>query len=181
MEESKLNGVINTSLSSIKGLVDANTVVGQPFEAAGGTVIIPVSKMSVGYASGGVDFFGKNNSPVSKNANFGGGGGTGVTLTPVGFLVTKKDGSVQFLPVTAPDAANGGSSAPAPDKIDKLVDVVERSPEIVEKILSMLKKKKKKSGDEKADEDAAGDTATETADEEEKSAENSDGETDDAQ
>ncbi len=179
MEESKLNGVINTSLSSIKGLVDANTVVGQPFEAAGGTVIIPVSKMSVGYASGGVDFFGKNNSPVSKNANFGGGGGTGVTLTPVGFLVTKKDGSVQFLPVTAPDAANGGSSAPAPDKIDKLVDVVERSPEIVEKILSMLKKKKKNS-DEKTPEDTVEDTAVENAAEEEKNAENSDGETVDA-
>lgn len=142
MEESKLNGVINASLSSIKGLVDANTVVGQPFEVAGGTVIIPVSKMSVGYASGGVDFFGKNSAQNAKNSNFGGGGGTGVTLTPVGFLITKQDGSVQYLPVTAPDASNGGSSAPVPDKIDKLVDVVERSPEIVEKILSLVKKKK---------------------------------------
>ncbi len=159
MEESKLNGVINSSLSSIKGLVDANTVVGKPFESAGGTVIVPISKMSVGYASGGVDFFGKNAPSTQKSANFGGGGGTGVTLTPVGFLITKQDGSVQYLPVCAPDAANGGSSAPAPDKIDKIVDVVERSPEIVEKILSLFKKNKKEddaSSDETAETDQIG-------------------------
>lgn len=143
MEESKLNGIINSSLSSIKGLVDANTVVGTPFEAAGGTVIIPISKMSVGYASGGIDFFGKNSPQSSKNANFGGGGGTGVSLTPVGFLITKPDGNVSYLPVVSPDAANGGSSAPTPDKIDKVVDIVERSPEIVEKLLSLFKKTSK--------------------------------------
>lgn len=143
MEESKLTGVINTSLSNIKEIIDVNTVVGQPVATTGGTVIIPVSKVAMGYASGGVDFFGKNVTPNQKSANFGGGGGTGVTLTPVGFLITKADGSVEYLPVSAPGVSNG---APAPDKIDKIVDFAERSPEIVEKILKLIKKKK--SGDE---------------------------------
>ncbi len=149
MEDSRLTGVINTSLSNIKEIIDVNTVVGQPVPTTGGTVIIPVSKVAMGFASGGVDFFGKNVQPAQKNANFGGGGGTGVTLTPVGFLITKADGSVEYLPVTAPGGSNG---APAPDKIDKVVDFVERSPEIVEKILGLVKKKKPK--EEQSSEDS---------------------------
>lgn len=156
MEDSRLTGVINTSLSNIKEIIDVNTVVGQPVPTTGGTVIIPVSKVAMGFASGGVDFFGKNVQPNQKSANFGGGGGTGVTLTPVGFLITKADGSVEYLPVTAPGGSNG---APAPDKIDKVVDFVERSPEIVEKILGLVKKKKPK--EESADE-SSGEVEAET-------------------
>ncbi|MGM9680532.1 MAG: spore germination protein GerW family protein [Eubacteriales bacterium] len=152
MEESKLTGVINTSLSNIKEIIDVNTVVGQPVATTGGTVIIPVSKVAMGYASGGVDFFGKNVTPTQKSANFGGGGGTGVTLTPVGFLITKADGSVEYLPVSAPGVSNG---APAPDKIDKIVDFAERSPEIVEKILKLIKKKKNNDEPAKSDDGSA--------------------------
>lgn len=143
MEDSKLTGVINSSLSNIKEIIDVNTVVGQPVPTTGGTVIIPVSKVAMGFASGGVDYAGKNAQPAQKSANFGGGGGTGVTLTPVGFLVTKADGTVEYLPVSAPGPSNG---APAPDKIDKVVDLVERSPQIVEKILNLVRRKKPKDG-----------------------------------
>lgn len=149
MEDSKLTGVIDTSLANIKEIIDVNTVVGQPVPTTGGTVIIPVSKVAMGFASGGVDFFGKNVQPTQKSANFGGGGGTGVTLTPVGFLITKADGSVEYLPVSAPGGSNG---APAPDKIDKVVDLVERSPQIVEKILGLIKKKKPKEDENSAPE-----------------------------
>lgn len=159
MNESKLNKIIDTSLGNIKQIIDVNTVVGEPIATAGGTVIIPVSKVSLGYASGGVDYFGKNVKPGESQSSFGGGGGTGVTLNPVGFLVTKGDGSVEYLPVTVPGGAPAGV-APAPDKVDTVISFIERSPEILEKIKALLPQKKKK--DEPAEESAA-ETVTEAA------------------
>ena len=132
MKESRLNGIIDTSLSNIKEIIDVNTVVGAPVQTTGGTVIIPVSKVSLGYVSGGVDYLGRN-TPVEKGNGFGGGGGTGITLTPVGFLVTKADGSVQYLPVVSGDHA-----IPEPDKIDTIINLIERSPDIINKIRGLL-------------------------------------------
>lgn len=159
MNESKLNKIIDTSLGNIKQIIDVNTVVGEPITTAGGTVIIPVSKVSLGYASGGVDYFGKNVKPGESQASFGGGGGTGVTLNPVGFLVTKADGSVEYLPVTVPGGAPAGV-APAPDKVDTVISFIERSPEIIEKIKALIPQKKKPAADESTTE-AASETATE--------------------
>lgn len=140
MAESKLNNVINTSLGNIKQIIDVNTVVGEPIATAGGTVIIPVSKVSLGFASGGVDYFGKNVQPSEKTSSFGGGGGTGITLTPVGFLVTKADGSVEYMPVTTASGGAGGV-APAADKVDTIISFIERSPELIEKIKALIPKK----------------------------------------
>ena len=134
MKESKLNGVINSSLSSIKDIFDSNTVAGEPITAAGGTVIIPISKVSVGLVSGGIDYYGKRVTPNDSNANFGGGGTTGVTLNPIGFLVTKADGSVEFLSVSAPASS-------VPDKIDNIASIIEKSPDIIERIKSIFSKK----------------------------------------
>lgn len=156
MNESKLNKIIDTSLGNIKQIIDVNTVVGEPITTAGGTVIIPVSKVSLGYASGGVDYYGKNVKPEQSQASFGGGGGTGVTLNPVGFLVTKADGSVEYLPVTVPGGPAGGV-APAPDKVDTIISFIERSPEIIEKIKALIPQKKKEEGE--ATEDAAPEAA----------------------
>lgn len=140
MAESRLNNVINTSLGNIKQIIDVNTVVGEPIATAGGTVIIPVSKVSLGFASGGVDYFGKNVQPSDKTSSFGGGGGTGITLTPVGFLVTKADGSVEYMPVTTASGGAGGV-APAEDKVDTIISFIERSPELIEKIKALIPKK----------------------------------------
>ncbi len=141
---SKLNEMIDTSLGNIKNIIDVNTVVGAPVETTGGTVIIPVSKVSLGYVSGGVDYLGKN-TPIEKGQGFGGGGGTGITLTPVGFLVTKADGDVTYLPVIP-----GESAVPANDKVDTVISLIEKSPEIFGKIKALIKKKDKseKSNDE---------------------------------
>ena len=70
MNESKLNKIIDTSLGNIKQIIDVNTVVGEPIATAGGTVIIPVSKVSLGYASGGVDpsIMGVGPVPASRKA-----------------------------------------------------------------------------------------------------------------
>ncbi len=145
MNESKLNKIINTSLGNIKEIIDVNTVVGEPIQTAGGTVIIPVSKVSLGYASGGVDYYGKNNSAAGGDSSFGGGGGTGVTLNPVGFLVTKADGSTEFMPVTTTPRV-----APAPDKLDTIIAFIERSPELLEKIKALIPQKTKTEDEEDA-------------------------------
>ena len=76
-----IKGLMDTTLSKIKDMVDVSTIIGDPV-IAGETTIIPISKMSYGFASGGSDFDGK-----SGHRCFGGGGGAGVTVQPVAFLV----------------------------------------------------------------------------------------------
>ncbi len=138
-EENKLQEMIRTSLESIRAMVDANTVVGAPIETAAGTTIIPISKVSVGYASGGLD-----SKKVEEKKMFAGGGGTGLTVQPVCFLAVHADGNVEMIPL----GGNGGS----PDTIDKIANIIEKTPDVFSKIKSVFSKKKKKS-DAEADED----------------------------
>ena len=128
MEQSKQSELIRTALENVKSMVDANTVTGTPITTEGGTVIIPVSKVFVGIASGGVDYFGKKS--VSEK-NFGGGGGTGVTVSPIGFLVISPKGKVELLNV----------DAPVTDPVTRVVDFVENTPELIEKIKKLFSKK----------------------------------------
>lgn len=140
MAENKISDIIHTSLEKIRELVDAQTIIGEPIVTAAGTTIIPVSKVTMGFASGGVDYNVKSqdNKPTAPKGNFGGGGGTGVAVTPVAFLVVSSDGSVELLPVNAPAAA---------DPIDKVSALLDRSPEILEKIKAIFSKKKKDNND----------------------------------
>lgn len=143
MAENKISGIIETSLEQIRNVVDANTIIGNPINTPGGTTVIPVSKVMVGFASGGVDYLGKNmkkvastsERPAALTTNFGGGGGTGVTVQPVGFLVISPDGSVQLLNVGANSAGSG-------DKIDSISSIIEKSPDIIGKIKALFDKKK---------------------------------------
>ena len=130
--ETKLQDLIRTSLENIRTLVDANTVVGNPINTENGVTIIPISKVSVGFASGGLDYAVKN-EPINsaKPKNFGGGGGTGLTVNPVGFLVIQKDGRVEMIDV--------GSKAPA-DPVGQITDIIDRSPEIIAKIKALFVK-----------------------------------------
>lgn len=131
--ENKIEEIIRTSLENMRSMVDANTVIGTPYVTPGGVTIIPVSKVSVGFASGGVDYFGKqaSNKP-SDIQNFGGGGGSGLSVSPVGFLVVGVDGSVEMI--------NVGVPAPA-DPLEQIASVIERSPEILNGIKQVFKKK----------------------------------------
>ena len=119
MSEQKhpINEVLQTTMSRIREMVDTNTVVGQPIVTADGVTIIPVSKLSFGFATGGSDF----------GKNFGGGAGAGVNVTPVAFLIVK-DGSVRLLPV----------APPAGDSVGRVVDLV---PEMFEKVTGYIDKK----------------------------------------
>lgn len=134
--ENKLQEIIQSSLENIRSMIDANTVIGNPISTPSGTVIIPVSKISMGFASGGMDFNGKNEEAMrARLQNFGGGGGTGLSIAPVGFLVVGTDGSVDMINVGM-EAQNGA--------IEQVAGVIERSPEIIAKIKTIFVKDKDK-------------------------------------
>lgn len=130
--ENKLQEIIQSSLENIRSMIDANTVIGNPINTPSGTVIIPISKIAMGFASGGMDFNGKNEEATrARLQNFGGGGGTGLSISPVGFLVVGADGAVEMINVGM-EASNGA--------IEQVADVIERSPEIIAKIKSVFSK-----------------------------------------
>jgi sporulation protein YtfJ len=128
--ETKLQDVIQTSLQNIKTLIDTNTIIGTPINHPSGTVIIPVSKVAMAYATGGLDCVGKTD-PNAKPQNFGAGGGTGLTLQPIGFLVVNPAGEVEMI--------NVGVKNPS-DPIEQIADLIERSPEIIGRIKAILTK-----------------------------------------
>ncbi len=127
MEQNKLQDMIRISLENIRAMVDANTVVGTPINTPSGTTVIPISKISVGYASGGVDWSAKTDA----SKNFGGGGGTGLSIQPVCFLAVTATGRVELFPV------EGGGS---PSTIDRIADIVERAPDIINRVKEVFAK-----------------------------------------
>ena len=126
MSNHPIEGMMDTTLRNIKEMVDINTIVGDPITAPDGTIIIPVSKISYGFASGGSDLPCKA-APADKDF-FGGGAGAGVSINPVAFL-SISNGNVKLLQI---DPYN--SSA------DRIVGMV---PDIVDKVNEMLGSKKK--------------------------------------
>ena len=120
-----INEVLHTTMSKLREMVDANTVVGQPIVTQDGVTLIPVSRLSFGFATGGSDF-GKTPN-VSKN--FGGGAGAGVNVTPVAFLIVK-DGHAKLLPV-APPPGDGVSRAVelVPEMFDRVTGYMDKRAE----------------------------------------------------
>ena len=128
----KLPNMLETTIQKIREMVDVNSVVGQPITTPDGVTIIPVSKVSLGFASGGLDYAGKSEEAVrARIQNFGGGGGTGLSVVPVGFLVVSPDGAVDMINV-------GMEYKSGP--IEQVADVVERAPEIIAKIKAFFAK-----------------------------------------
>ena len=123
-KNSPLRDVMNSTMEKVREMVDANNIVGAPITTPDGVTLIPISRVSFGFGSGGGDY-GKQGQ-----TNFGGGGGAGVKIDPVAFLVIK-DGTTRMLPVAA---------APM-NTVDRIVDM---APEIVEKVEKIIDKKKEK-------------------------------------
>ena len=138
MNENKVNDLIEGSLAKIRELTGTETVVGDPIYTPNGTLILPVSKISMGFATGGLDFGKKKDEEGKKPNNFGGGGGTGVTVTPVAFLILSAEGKIDLIPVT--DAKNV-------DTVDKISALIERSPDILKRLKDVLVKKKEEKKD----------------------------------
>ena len=132
MSDTKIGDIIRASVDNIKSTMDANTIIGDPITTANGTTIIPISKLSVGFVSGGIDYTGKT---APAKTNFGGGGGTGVMVTPVAFLVIGADGNVKLLNVNDKTES---------DPVTQVINAIERSPELIEKFKEVFSKNKKK-------------------------------------
>lgn len=135
MNEIPLKQVIDSSLSNLKTFLNADTVVGTPITLPGDVVIVPISKVSCGFTSGGVDFDSKVN-PKNDRPHFGGGNGAGVSVTPVTFLVIS-DGTVRLMNV------NGTGVSSDSAIVNVISDLVDKSPSIFGKLKTMFKKDKK--------------------------------------
>lgn len=138
MSDNKFSENFKSALEGISSMADANTVIGEAVTTANGTTIIPVSKMSMGYATGGLDYTSKKAFEVgvtNPTSNYGGVGGTGLTVSPIAFLVVSPDGSVELLNVNQP--------AGPTDPVSSVIGLIERSPELIEKLRHALAKDKK--------------------------------------
>lgn len=113
-----INAKLEATIGQIKSMVDVSTIIGDPI-VVGGITIIPVSKVNYGFASGGSDLPTKMNKEL-----FAGGGGAGVTLTPLAFLIVQESG-VRILEISS--KYNDGldrAITMAPDIIDKIKDTI---------------------------------------------------------
>mgnify|MGYP000830048885 FL=1 len=125
MAEHPIQGLMNVTMDKIRQMADSNTIIGKPIKTDDGTTILPVSKVSFGFASAGTDFDGKN---AANKDLFGGGSGAGVNIQPVAFLVVK-DGCVRTIQLS--DGSN---------TIDRALTML---PELVDKVSALLKKEEK--------------------------------------
>ena len=139
MEENKINALMDMTVSKIRQLVDADTIIGKPISTPDGVTIIPVTKVSIGYGGGGSDFAMKN-MPANRDNPFGGGAGAGIKITPVAFLVIRGE-NVRMLPV----------AEPASTSVDRLIELL---PDLLEKGEAYFAEKKAAKEAEKAAEEA---------------------------
>ena len=121
MKNQSAEKILATTIERVRDLVDVSTIVGEPITVSADITIIPISKVTYGFASGGSDFPSKNNVEL-----FGGGGGAGITINPVAFLVCNK-GEVSIKHITASDNAAERAVNLIPEMFDKVTNFVERS------------------------------------------------------
>ena len=136
MAEHPIEGLMLTAMNSIKDMIDVDTIIGEPIQAPNNIVVIPISKVSFGFAAGGSELKGETVNEYNRREKdeqiqyrlpFGGGAGAGVSLSPVAFLVVQGD-MVKLLPV------NHSTS------LDKLLDYI---PDLFEKVKNMANKSMK--------------------------------------
>ncbi len=121
-EKSSAAGILESTIEKVKDLVNVSTIIGEPMKIDGGVTIIPVSKVTYGFASGGSDFPSKSNQDI-----FGGGGGAGVTILPVAFLVIDAYGNVDVKHITAFDNAAERIVGLVPEMFDKVSNAVNKA------------------------------------------------------
>jgi sporulation protein YtfJ len=133
-ENHPIEGLMLTTMSSIHDMIDVNTIIGEPIESSDGMTIIPISKVSFGFAAGGSEFNTESINEYSKKEKeeliqyrlpFGGGAGAGASISPVAFLIIQ-NGTTKLLPVEHASC------------VDRLMDYV---PDLMEKMNEMFNKK----------------------------------------
>ena len=146
MNEHPIGNLMTETMAKIKEMVDVNTIIGNPITTADGTTVIPVSKVSFGFGTGGTDFASKHAQPGAPLAF--GGGGAGVTVSPVCFLIITKDGGASIL----------GINAQASNTVDRLVEMI---PGAINKVSSFVEGFSGKKNDRPAETAEAPKTAEE--------------------
>lgn len=136
-KEMPMKEMIEAALSKIREVVDVNTVIGEPIILPNDVSIIPYSKVSVGFASGGTEFSGKNKREDGKS-NFAGGNGAGVSMTPLGFIVVEK-GVTRVIELGNP-ATYSAPKDPVNRVIDGINGVVDKTPDLFNKIMGIFGK-----------------------------------------
>ncbi len=117
MSEHPIEGLMDVTLEKIKSMVDSNTIIGNPINMPDGTLILPVSKVSFGFASGGSDFPSKTSKQL-----FGGGGWSGVSISPIAFLVVRGN-SVRMLQLADTSNSVDRAIGMMPEMVDKVADL----------------------------------------------------------
>ncbi len=109
-----LEKLTETTLKQLKGLIDANTVVGSPIPVREGSVVVPVSQIKVGYTTGGGEY---------GNGHFAGGSGAGVTVTPIAMMLITERG-VKLLPIDTVNATINNVTEAVPETIDRIGEII---------------------------------------------------------
>ena len=122
MSENSIKNILDVPMDKLRAMVDANTIIGDPI-VVGDITLIPVSKVSFGVATGGSDFPSKTQSGL-----FGGGGGAGVTVSPVAFIAVS-DGNAKMMPVY--------------NELSSVEKAIAMAPEVLEKAKELFSKDKK--------------------------------------
>lgn len=122
MKETPVNKIMENTLEKMRQMVDTSTIIGDPI-VTGDTTLVPVSKVSYGFTSGGTDLPSKSNAEL-----FGGGGGGGITIQPVAFIVIEKGSKCRMMQIN-----NYTSSA------DRAIAMI---PELVDRVTELLKSEK---------------------------------------
>ena len=120
MGESNIKNIMDTTMDKLKAMVDANIITGTPMEF-GDITLVPVCRVAFGVATGGSDFPSKTGAQL-----FGGGGGAGVTVSPIAFMAIS-NGNVKMIPIY--------------NELTTLEKAVTMAPEIIEKIKELFPKK----------------------------------------
>jgi sporulation protein YtfJ len=120
MGENNIKNIMDTTMDKLKAMVDANIITGTPMEF-GDITLVPVCRVAFGVATGGSDFPSKTGAQL-----FGGGGGAGVTVSPIAFMAIS-NGNVKMIPIY--------------NELTTLEKAVTMAPEIIEKIKELFPKK----------------------------------------
>ena len=124
MKEDKLDEMIGSSLNGIKQIADLDSVIGSAIQTPSGVTVIPISKISAGFASGGFDVGGKS---FAKSNGYGAGGGTGLSITPIGFITVDPMCNVKLISVTEQS-----------NDLENLAKIIDKAPDLIDKIKDVL-------------------------------------------
>ena len=125
MDNNPIGELMQTTMDNVRNILKVDTVVGDPIYTPDGITLVPISRISVGFGGGGMEFNGKKMGDLRP---YGGGNATGVKIDPIGFLVIK-EGVIRMINVTPP----------ASNTVDRIIDLV---PQVMDKVDAFIEKQK---------------------------------------